>query len=394
MAQSSESFASKRVSELSISAIKEMAIRAAKLDDVASLTWGLPSFRTPEHIRDAVSEALRHDADAGKYTLPNGLPELREAVVRQHFQSTGISAAEDKNVVITAGNMQGIKCLLETILEPGDEVILTDPGFASHFQQIRLSGGQPVCWPLDQANQWALDSNTLEALISERTKALLLVTPSNPTGKIFEKEELIRVGNIVRRRGLLLILDDPYSHFTYENRKRYFNLASLAEFSANLAYLFTFSKCHAMSGWRLGYAIVPEELQRQMLKVHDAMLICAPRISQLAGVAALEHEPLHLREFQTMLGRRRNLICERLDEMPHIFSYVRPEGAYYVFPKIRIEHQNSVQFALDLLKDARVCVTPGAAFGPMGEGHVRMAFCGPEDEIDKAFDRIERHFSS
>ncbi len=102
----------------------------------------------------------------------------------------------------------------------------------------------------------------------------------------------------------------------------------------------------------------------------------------------------HLREFQTMLDRRRNLICERLDEVPHIFSYVRPEGAYYVFPKIRIEHQNSVQFALDLLKDARVCVSPGAAFGPMGEGHVRMAFCGPEDEIDKAFDRIERHFPS
>ena len=369
-------------------------MRAAKRGDVASLAWGLPSFRTPEHISRAVSEALRLDADLGKYTLPDGLPELREAVARHHFERFGIRVSPEQNVLITAGNMEGIKCLLGTILDPGDEVVVTDPGFASHFQQIRLSGGQPVYWPLDEARDWSLNVDALPALINERTRALILVTPSNPTGRIFPREQLLRVADIIRRENLLLILDDPYSHFTFENRDLYFNPASIRDLGANVAYLFTFSKCHAMSGWRLGYAVVPEGLKSQMLKVHDAMLICAPRISQVAGLAALNQAPLHLAEFEVILEQRRQFICERLDRVPHVFSYVRPDGAYYVFPNINTEHENAAQFASELLENAGVCVTPGRAFGSNGEGHVRMAFCGPDDDVNRAFDRIERYFPS
>ena len=131
-----------------------------------------------------------------------------------------------------------------------------------------------------------------------------------------------------------------------------------------------------------------------MLKVHDATLICAPRVSQIAGLAALEQPSVHLGEFEAALQRRRELICERLDRVAHVFSYVRPDGAYYVFPRIMVEHESANQFALDLLQDARICVTPGSAFGPSGEGHVRMAFCGPEDEINRAFDRVEQRFPS
>ena len=369
-------------------------MRAAKRGDVTSLAWGLPSFRTPEHISGAVSEALRLDADLGKYTLPDGLPELREAVARHHFERFGIRVSPEQNVLITAGNMEGIKCLLGTILDPGDEVVVTDPGFASHFQQIRLSGGQPVYWPLDEARDWSLNVDALPALINERTRALILVTPSNPTGRIFPREQLLRVADIIRRENLLLILDDPYSHFTFENRDLYFNPASIRDLGANVAYLFTFSKCHAMSGWRIGYAVVPEGLKSQMLKVHDAMLICAPRISQVAGLAALNQAPLHLAEFEVILEQRRQFICERLDRVPHVFSYVRPDGAYYVFPNINTEHENAAQFASELLENAGVCVTPGRAFGSNGEGHVRMAFCGPDDDVNRAFDRIERYFPS
>lgn len=394
MPQAARSFASKRVVDLSLSAIKEMAIRAAKLHDVASLTWGLPSFQTPEHIRKAVEEALLLDSDVGKYTLPDGLPSLREMVAQKHFENTGVSVAPDDHVIITAGNMEGIKSLLGTILDPDDEVIITDPGFVSHFQQVRLSGGRPVCWPLDQSQEWSLNLNVLPNLITDRTRAVIIVTPSNPTGKIFAKEDLIRVSEIVRRNELLLIVDDPYSHFVYENRDTYFNPAAILELSAHIAYFFTFSKCHAMSGWRLGYALVPENLKHQMLKVHDSTLICAPRISQVAGMAALMQPALHLREFEAVLERRRRLICQRLDQLPHVFSYVMPDGAYYVFPKIEVEHENANQFSLDLLQTTRVCVTPGSAFGPSGEGHVRMAFCGPDDEINKAFDRLECYFSS
>jgi aspartate/methionine/tyrosine aminotransferase len=218
------------------------------------------------------------------------------------------------------------------------------------------------------------------------------VSPSNPTGKIFAEQELRRVGQIAEASDLLILLDDPYSHFTYENRNRYFNLASVPSLFDRVAYLFTFSKSYAMSGWRLGYMIVPEQLKRHVLKVHDATIICTPRISQVAGLAGLTEEPVHLHEFEEILSRRRSLICERLDAIPHVFEYVKPEGAYYVFPRIVTDHQNSFEFSIRLLEEAKVTVTPGSAFGPTGENHVRMAYCVEEQIIEKAFDRLEDYF--
>ncbi len=218
------------------------------------------------------------------------------------------------------------------------------------------------------------------------------MTPSNPTGAILTEDTLRRVGAITREHGLLVILDDPYRHFTYENRGRFFDLASVPELTDHVAYLFTFSKCYAMSGWRVGYMIVPEHLKLQAVKLHDLAMICTPRISQLAALAALEGGQSHLTEFETILNRRRSLICERLDRVAHVFRYVRPEGAYYVFPRIVAEHRDSIDFAHRLLQEARVTVTPGSAFGPSGEHHVRMAYCVEDDVINTAFDRIEAHF--
>jgi aminotransferase len=380
------------VAHLAISGIKEMAMRAARLADIASLAWGLPSFRTPQNIRDAISTQLELDPDIGKSALPDGLPKLRHAVAAEHLAATGIATDPDRNVIITAGNMQAINALLHTALDPGDEVIVTDPGFSSHIQQIRLCGGKPVYWQLDEEAGWALNVDALAGLITGRTRAVILVSPSNPTGNIFSKADLLEVGRIVRECGLLLILDDPYRHFTYENRARYFNPASVTELAGNVAYCFTFSKSYAMSGWRLGYMIVSEDLKQQVLKVHDATLICAPRVSQVAGLAALTGDRGFISEFSATLDARRSLICERLDALPHLFDYVRPEGAYYVFPKVLVEHDNAHAFSVDLLERAGVCVTPGSAFGPTGEHHVRMAFCGPEADINTAFDRLERHF--
>jgi aspartate/methionine/tyrosine aminotransferase len=380
------------VAGITVSAIKEMAMRAAKVDDAASLTWGLPSFRTPEGIRRAVEQALREDPDVGKYTLPDGLPDLRGAAAEAHRAAAGLAVDPDRNITVTAGNMEGIKTLLRAILDPGDEVIVTDPGFASHFIQIGLCGGGPVFWRLDEARGWALDLEALPGLVTDKTKAILLVTPSNPTGRIFTESELREVGRVAAERGLLVILDDPYRYFTYENRGRYFNLSSVPELADIMAYFFTFSKCHAMSGWRLGYAVLPEWLKREVLKVHDATMICAPRISQVAGLAALTGEQAHLAEFEDRLAKRRELICARLDALPHVFDYVKPEGAYYVFPRILAEHEDSYAFSIRLLEEARVTVTPGSAFGPSGEHHVRMAFCVDDEVIEKAFDRIEAYF--
>ena len=380
------------VAGMAISAIKEMAIRSARIEGAASLTWGLPSFPTPEHIRRGVAKAMADDPDIGKYALPDGLPELRQAAVRIHEQATGIAVDADRNVVVTAGNMQGVNALLHVLIDPGDEIIVTDPGFASHFQQIRLCGGTPVYWPLVESEGWRLDVDLLASRIGPRTKAVIIVTPSNPTGTIFSEADLRRVGEIAAERNVLIVLDDPYCHFTYENAQRYFNLSSVPALADHIAYLFTFSKTHAMSGWRLAYMIVPEWLKREVLKVHDATIICAPRISQVAGLIALSQPAQHLAEFESVLADRRRLICGRLDRVPHVFDYVRPDGAYYVFPRIVVPHADSFAFAIDLLEQAKVTVTPGRAFGPQGEHHVRMAYCVADDVIETAFDRVERYF--
>lgn len=365
---------------------------SAKVPDAASLAWGLPSFKTPAHIRKAIQDALDNDPEIGKYTLPDGLPELRRAVAEEYRRGTGVSIDADRNVMISAGNMQALNALLHAILDRDDEIILTDPGFASHFLQVRLCGGRPVSWPLDESRDWSLDMAALPGLITERTKAILLVSPSNPTGTVFSEDELRKVGEIAAKNDLLLVLDDPYSFLTYEGDGDCFNLAAVDEHRDRLVYCFTFSKSFAMSGWRVGYMILPEPIKKQVIKVHDATLICTPRISQVAALAALRGDRGPMHEFKKILAGRRQLICDRLDRVDHVFAYVKPHGAYYVFPRILAEHENSFEFSMRLLDEVKVTVTPGAAFGEQGEHHVRMAYCVTEDVINTAFDRIEAYF--
>jgi len=365
---------------------------SAGIEGAVSLAWGLPSFQTPEYIRQGIKQLLDTDIDAGKYTLPDGLLELRRLAVAEHKKKTGIEVDADDNVMINAGNMQALNTLFHTMLDPGDEIILTDPCFASHIQQIKLFNGKPIYWPLDESNNWALDIERLPELITDKTQAIVIVSPSNPTGKIFSKEELIRVGEIAKQHDILIIIDDPYSDFVYDNREKYFNLASVEELKEHIVYLYSFSKSYAMSGWRLSYMVMPAELKYHATKVHDATMICAPRISQLAGIIALSQPSDHKQRFESILEKRRQLICQRLDNLPHVFSNQKPEGAYYAFPRIISKHTSSREFAIDLLNKTRVTVTPGSAFGPSGEHHVRMAYCVDEDTINLAFDRLEDHF--
>lgn len=387
-----ERFVSDRVATLSMSAIKEMAMRSARVEGAASLAWGLPSFETPEYIRRGVIERLAGDPDIGKYALPDGLRSFRQAVARRHLDETGVAVDADDHVMITAGNMQGMHSILQVITNPGDEIILTDPCFASHIQQVRMAGGEPVFWPLDEAHEWSLDVARLEALISDKTRAVVIVSPSNPTGKIFSEHKLRRIGALAQRHDFLILIDDPYSLFQYENREKYFNLASEPVLFDQIVYLYSFSKSYAMSGWRLGYMVLPSMLKQQVMKVHDLNMICTPRISQLAGLVALQGEARHLSEFEAVLARRRDLVCERLDRMGQVFDYHRPEGAYYVFPRIVTEHKDAFDFCLKLLDQGRVTLTPGSAFGPGGEHHVRMAYCVSDDTINLAFDRMEDYF--
>lgn len=383
-----------RSRDLGISAIKEMSIRSARLPDAASLAWGVPSFRTPEPIRAAVAQALESDPKLGMYTLPAGLPDVCRAAATAQQNRTGQPVDPDRAIMITAGNMEGLNTIFSVLIDPGDEVIVTDPGFVSHISQIRFNGGIPVYWKLDEGRDWAPDVAALPSLIGPRTKAIILVSPSNPTGTILSEATLRAVAKLARDNGILVIIDDPYSHFLYENRSQHFELTSLPEYTQNIVYLFTFSKCYAMSGWRAGYMVMPTALRAEVVKVHDLTMICTPRISQIAARAALQGDQSHLIEFERTLGRRRALICDRLDRLGHVFQYVRPQGAYYVFPRVLDAKLDDVSFAHQLLDRAHVAVTPGSAFGPSGQDHVRMAFCVEDDVINTAFDRMEAHFGT
>lgn len=378
-----------RVAGMELSVIKDMAVRAARTPGAISLAWGVPSFVTPAPIRAAVQEALDEDPDIGRYSLPDGIAEFRAAIVERHHAATGVRADAERHVLVSAGNMQAMSTMLKVLLEAGDEVIVTDPGFCSHLQQIELAGGVPRYWRLDESRGWQLDMDALPALVNGRTRAVILVNPSNPTGRIFERDDLLALAALARRHNLLILIDDPYSDFVHERAAPLFNLASAPEFAAQVVYMFTFSKAFAMTGWRLGYLVMPECLKREAIKVHDAELICAPRISQVAGLAALRMAPPARLEFARIIAARREQICARLDAMPELFSYQRPQGAYYVFPRILAPHRDSREFALRLLHEAGVSVTPGAGFGPSGEHHLRMAFCVSEQDIDGAFDRID-----
>jgi aspartate/methionine/tyrosine aminotransferase len=385
-------FVSNRATSLWLSGIKEMAMLAARVDDAVSLAWGIPSFPTPAYIRHAVIQQLNSDEEIGKYALPDGLDELRSLVADKHEADTGVAIDADDHVMITAGNMQGMYSLLHVITNPGDEIILTDPCFASHIQQVLICGGKPVHWALNEDSGWSLDVDALSRLVNEKTKAIIINSPSNPTGKIFSRRNLLRIGEMARANEFMVIIDDPYSHFTYENREKYFNLASQMKLFDDIAYLYSFSKAYAMSGWRLGYMILPAHLKNQLIKVHDLNMICTPRVSQIAGIAALSGDSRHLTEFEATFARRRDLICQRLDALPHVFAYVKPEGAYYVFPKILAEHGCARDFCLALLEQSKVALVPGSAFGPSGEHHVRMTYCVSEDMINLAFDRLESRY--
>lgn len=377
------------VAQMEMSAIKEMAMRARAVEGALSLTWGLPSFATPTPILSAVSAALSTDPDIGKYTLPNGLPKLRRCAGEDFARRSGRRIDPENQLIVTAGNMEGVKTLLRSLITPGDEVIVTDPCFASHLLQINLSGGHPVFLPLDEAKGWQPDLDRLPALITARTKAFLLVTPNNPTGTLLTRESLETIGALAEAHDLLVIIDDPYSNLVYDSATHFADPTTLAVLSDRLAYLFTFSKVYAMSGWRIGYMALPEGLATHVLKVHDATMICAPRVSQVAAIAALSDPALPPQDFRQTLDARRRLICERLDRVPQLFSCVRPQGAYYVFPRIVGAERDSKAFSIRLLEEVGVVVTPGAAFGPSGEGHVRMAYCVDEETINGAFDRLE-----
>jgi aspartate/methionine/tyrosine aminotransferase len=380
---------SRRVRQIKISATKEMPMIAAQVGGCVSLGQGIPSFTTPEHVVDAVARALRDDPAAGKYSLQPGMPELRRAAARLLLAEKGLPADAEREVAITVGGMEGLLCAMLTLIGPGDEVIVPEPFYPSHVEQVLLSEGTPVFAPLRRAD-WGLDVDAVAACITPRTKAIIVSSPHNPTGAVFAKADLLKLAELALKHDIFVICDDTYDALCYDGPDHpdgAFSLASLPELRPLLVGVFSFSKRFALTGWRVGFLWAQEALLDHMLKIHDAAAICAPTVSQIAALASLTGPQDIFAGFKAELMKRRDLICKRLDAMPR-FSHIRPAGAFYVMAKADLPVADSRELAIRLIREAKVITIPGGAFGPGGEGHVRLSFGGDEAEIETACDRL------
>jgi len=397
-----------RNNNINLSPIKEIELRAAKIPGVVSLAQGVPSFDTPEAVKRAAIEAIEKGKVA-KYSLSPGTLEFRE-VVAQYLEKENKFFDFEKEIIATAGSIEAITATLLAILDPGDEVLIPDPTYTSYQPAIRVAKGVPVFVPLNETHHWALDIEKFEKLITPRTKAFLFCNPNNPTGTIFSRNQLHALAQLAIKHNFYILSDEVYKDFVFSDEGSTFvrtkaesSLYSLAELRGirdRLIYIFSFSKAYAMTGWRIAYLATHQDLAKKILAVHDALVTCAPVVSQFAAQAALELANEEVALFKKYFQKRRDLICKRLDKLNYVFEYQKPDGAYFVFPKVKEEimqkitgkNGDSWRFAIELLEKAKVAVVPGAAFGPSGENHVRMCFGRSEEDINEAFDRMEEFF--
>lgn len=389
-----------RVTQINVSAIKQMPILASKVGGCVSLGQGIPSFNTPDFIRDAIIAELRDNDAIGKYSIQPGLPALKQAIAEDLKRTKKVDQIDaDTELYISCGGMEALATAIATIIERGDEVILPSPTYASHIEQILFAEGVPRFVPTLESDNWRLDVAAIAKAVSPKTKAIILCNPVNPTGAVFAQADLRAIAQLVVEKNLYLIMDEAYDFLLYDEEP-YFSALSIPELKSNLISAGSFSKRYCMTGWRVGYMYAPPAVIRQALKIHDAFAICAPTISQYAALAALRATngkdgagDRFVRELSTALDRRRSLVCRRLDALGHIFSYCKPRGGYYLFPKFNVK-EPSTDFAVRILKEAKVITIPGSAFGPTGESHLRLSFGATEEELSQCFDRLDRFFAA
>ena len=381
---------SERVGRISKSAIHEMTRLSKDVDDVAFLSWAKPTSDTPEHIKNGAIAAIQQGL-VGGYSENAGLPRLREEIVKKLRRDNGVDA-EISQLMVTVGAIEGLAAAVMAVVDPGDEVILPSPTYSTHVRQVVIASGKPVFVPTIEEEGFALDIQGIKGAITPRTKAILFCTPNNPTGTVWAEEQLREVAQIALDANLMVITDEAYEYFTYDGHT-HFSIASMAEMRRNVISCYTFTKTYAMTGWRIGYLHADEAMLAQINKAHIPMAICAPVVSQYAALAALEGPQDCIAEFREHYLEARNVMCDRLDRLDSVFSYEKPGGSYLMFPKILLEEgKDSTAFCKRLLKEGGVSTTPGIAFGPTGQGHLRMSFCVPCEEIHKAFDKMEAYF--
>jgi aminotransferase len=376
---------SRRVQDVPPSGIRKFFDVLASMPDVISLGVGEPDFDTPGQIVEAGIESLRRGRT--HYTSNYGTIELRRAVAEHLVDLYGVTYDPAGEIIITVGVSEALAAALATIVDPGDEVVLAEPSYASYVPDIMFAGGVPVFVPTRPEDAWQLDPEAVEAAITPRTKALFIGYPCNPTGAILEPDTMRALADIAERHDLLVVSDEIYDRLVYGGH-RHEAFSALPGMRERTILLGGFSKAYAMTGWRIGYACAPRDLLDGILKVHQYVIMSAPTIAQDAAVVALKEGEGDVERMVAEYDRRRRMFVPGLVSIG--LPTVEPRGAFYAFPSIAGTGLTSDEFATRLLHEQHVAVVPGTAFGPTGEGYVRATLATSYEDLGEALVRIER----
>ncbi len=367
---------------------RELAVGGA---DIVSLGQGIPAFAPPKVIEEAIHNAF-NDPFIHRYSPDEGIPQLREALAEKLACYNNIQADPDNEIIITSGANQAFVTALLTVTDAGDDVLLPAPYFVNHEMALRMCGRNPVQVPLREEDGFEITLDALLKHITANTTALVIVSPNNPTGAVYDKEELTRCASFMASRGIFMIVDETYEFFLYDGAK-HFSVASIPDLSEFVVTVGSFSKTFAMTGWRVGYLVSSREVCAQAIKVHNAMLICAPVPSQIAVLAALKT----YRDFvaSRLDAVRAGRLCAReaIDAIPQLHWYPT-NGAFFAF--VRVDSDKTVaSLAMDILEKVHLLVVPGTTFGLYGEGYLRLSYgsLGIKD-LQQALHRLQRYFGA
>ena len=370
------------------SGIRKFFDIVSEMKDAISLGVGEPDFDTPWHIREEGIYSLEKGRTF--YTSNAGLKELKQEISKYLYRRCDVSYNPDSEIMVTVGGSEAIDIALRAMCNPGDEVLIPQPSYVSYVPCAVLAGGTPVIIELEEKDQFKLTAEKLLEKITDKTKILVMPFPNNPTGAIMTAEDLKPIVDIVIEKDIFVISDEIYSELTYGDR--HVSIASFPEMKDRTVLINGFSKSYAMTGWRLGYAAAPHLILEQMLKIHQFAIMCAPTTSQYAAISAMRNGDPDVEHMREAYNQRRRFVLHAFEEMG--LECFEPHGAFYAFPSIKRFGLSSKDFAMRLLKEAKVAAVPGTAFGACGEGYLRCCYATSMQLLIEACDKMAKFCDS
>ncbi|EKO1914353.1 aminotransferase class I/II-fold pyridoxal phosphate-dependent enzyme [Clostridium botulinum] len=371
---------SKKVQRIEISGIRRFFNKVSNYKDVISLTLGQPDFKVPSRIKKELVNAIEEDKTT--YTSNAGLRDLRLEIER-YLKTMDINYNAEE-ICVTVGGSEGLMCVFSTLLNEGDKVLIPSPAYPAYESCAKLLGGEILSYKLK--NDFSIDFSNLESILQkEKPKVMVLSYPSNPTGAILSKEDNYKLYKIIKENNIIVISDEIYSSLCFE--KKYYSIAQYEDIKDKVILVSGFSKMFSMTGLRIGYVCAKNEFINSIIKVHQYNVSCAPSICQWGAYAGLKYCMEDVAYMKEEFIKRRDFVYDRLKYMG-IDTYL-PKGAFYIFPSIKKYNMTSEEFCERLLKEAKVAIVPGSAFGEMGEGHIRISYAYSMEELNEALNRME-----